>query len=463
MKKIFITVSRGFLARNILQTDIFKNLISAGPELIISSPGFDDPEFVQTFSSDTVRIVPFYVPKWTWLDRRLAGLHHNLLWSGTVRFTAKYGIYKAHKLQSLRYVFQLIVFKPLSYLKFLRRFARWLDVKLRPPDQVVLDQLKKEQPDLVFLTNPMEDADNMYIKAAKRLNIPTVGLVKSWDNMSKTSFRTLTDQILVWGDYMKDEAVDYQQYPAERIWETGVPQFDIYFTRQNLRTREETLRSFGLDPTRKTIIFGSEGKVTPHDPEIVAGLAKMIEEQSLIERCQVLVRPHFGYKNDAEKFDAVASLPHVTVDRKNKPRPVFYDQWDYSREHFYRLAETLQAGDVMVTTASTLAIDAAMLDMPAIAIAFDGQNKYPHQQSVARWYETEYYQHVLHTGAVLLVKNFAELRLALNAVWQNPGLRQQERQALVRRFAGRYDGHSGERIANFLVSMAQNGQPPAKF
>ncbi len=458
MKKIFITLSRGFLARNILQTDIFADLLDRGDELVIATPGVDDPDFIKTFSRPGVKIIGFHVPRWTWLDRRLAGFHHNLLWSGTVRFTAKYGIYKSGKFQSLRYVLQLLLFKPLSYIPQLRLIVRWLDSFLRPAPEEVLEQLRAEKPDLVFLTNPMEDADSFYIKAAKQLGMTTVGLVKSWDNMSKTSFRILTDYVLVWGEYMKEEAVKYQLYPKGRIFEVGVPQFDIYLTREGLKPKEEFLRTMGLESQRKTIIFGSEGKVTPYDPEIVAGIADMIERNELVEPCQVLVRPHFGYKNDADKFDPVAARRHLAIDRSNTPRPVFYDQWDYSREHFLRLAEILQAGDVMVTTASTLAIDAVMFGMPVIAIAFDGEHHFPHEESVARWYETEYYSHVLKTGAVVIVRNFAELRAALNAILEKPDERKTQRAELVRRFAGRFDGKAGERIAAYLSELAETGK-----
>jgi len=458
MKKIFMTLSRGFLARNILQTDIFEELLKKGNELVIATPGVDDVDFIKTFSRPNVKIIKFHVPRWTWLDRRLAGFHHNLLWSGTVRFTAKYGIYKSGRFQSLRYVIQLLVFKPLSYITQLRRIVRWFDGKLRPAPEDVLEQLRTEKPDLVFLTNPMEDADSFYIKAAKQLGITTVGLVKSWDNMSKTSFRILTDYVLVWGEYMKEEAVKYQLYPKDRIFETGVPQFDIYFSRNGLRPRDELLSTLGLESRRKTIIFGSEGKVTPHDPEIVSGIADMMERGELVEPCQVLVRPHFGYKNDADKFDPVAGKAHLAIDRFNVPRPVFYDQWDYSREHYLRLAEILQAGDIMVTTASTLAIDAVMFDMPVIAVAFDGNHKFPHEESVARWYETEYYSHVLKTGAVVIVRNFAELRATLNAVLEKPDARKEQRAELVRRFAGRFDGEASSRIAAYLSELAETGK-----
>lgn len=460
MKTIFMTISRGFLARNILQTTIFSLLRKNGHRIIIATPAWEDEEFVKEFGGENVEFIPMETPKWTKLDKLFMGLNHNLIWNRTIRFTATYGIYNPDEVKPWRLWLQLWFWRPLAYLSFLRLLSRWLDQRLCPPSDFVRMQIKKYKPDVVFLTNPMEHWDSFYIKAAKNERIPTVGLVKSWDNMSKTSFRMLTDYTLVWGPYMKEEAIKYQLHSKDRVFEVGVPQFDIYVDRMEGRSRKEMLEAAHLDPARKTILFGSEGKVTPNDPEIVAGILDMIDRQELVSSAQVWVRPHFGYKNDDRKFDPVAERAHAYIDRENTPRPAFYDQWDYSRPQYLRLADTLHACDVMVTTASTLAIDAAACGKPSIVIAFDGKERLPHRRSVARWYETEYYGNVLATGAVTIVRNFAELRAALNAALENPQIRAAERKNLIHRFAGVLDGHASERVADFLLSIAETGKPP---
>ena len=460
MKTIFITLSRGFLARNILQTKIYSLLKKSGCRLVIATPAWRDPDFLREFGAPNVEFIPMETPEWTKLDKIFMGLNHNLIWNRTIRFTAMYGIYDPDKVKPWRLWVQLWFWRPLACLPFLRKLSRWFDNRLCPPSSFVSEQIKKYNPDLVFLTNPMEHWDSFYIKAAKNERIPTVGLVKSWDNMSKTSFRILTDYMLAWGPYMKEEAINYQLCSKDRVFEVGVPQFDIYVDRMEGRSRKEMLGAAHLDPARKTILFGSEGKVTPNDPEIVEGILDMINRQELVLSAQVWVRPHFGYKNDDRKFDSVAGRVHAYIDRENTPRLAFYDQWDYSRPQYLRLADTLHACDVMVTTASTLAIDAAACGKPSIVIAFDGKERLPHRQSVARWYETEYYSNVLATGAVTIVRNFAELRAALNAALENPQIRAAERENLVHRFSGFLDGHASERVADFLLSIAETGKPP---
>ena len=460
MKTIFITLSRGFLARNILQTKIYSLLKKSGCRLVIATPAWRDPDFLREFGAPNVEFIPMETPEWTKLDKIFMGLNHNLIWNRTIRFTAMYGIYDPDKVKPWRLWVQLWFWRPLACLPFLRKLSRWFDNRLCPPSSFVSEQIKRYNPELVFLTNPMEHWDSFYIKAAKAQGVPTVGLVKSWDNMSKTSFRILTDYVLVWGPYMKEEAIKYQMHSEKEIFEIGVPQFDIYLDRSEGGSSKDLLEDARLDPGRKTILFGSEGKITPKDPDIVEGILQMIDRQELVFPSQVWVRPHFGYKDDDKKFDRIAQHPHAYVDRENTPRPAFYDQWDYSRKQYLRLADTLFACDVMVTTASTLPIDAAACGKPSIVIAFDGKERLPHRRSVARWYETEYYSNVLATGAVVLVRNFSELRAALNAVLENPLTRKQERDALVRRFAGALDGHASERIAQFLLAVVNTGKPP---
>lgn len=450
MKTIFVTISRGFIARNILQTDIYKNLLLQGHRIILASPAWEDVDFFHEFGNKNVEFVPLHIAPWTKRDIFFTGLHKNIIWNKTIRFTAKYGVYDAGDTSFFRYMIHLFVFRPISFFPYIRPLVRLFDKILQPAPANVLKQLSEIKPDLVFLTNPMEITDSQYIKAAKTLGIQTVGLVKSWDNMSKTSFRILPDDCLVWGPYMKEEAVRYQDFSTDRIFEVGVPQFDIYVHRDELASKEKVLQSFGLDEKRKTIVFGSEGKVTPTDPEIVQDILDMIDNQDLSEATQVLVRPHFGYKHDEKKFDSLVERAHFSIDVANTPRPAFYDQWDFSRNHYLRLAETLLIADVLITTASTLAIDAAVFGIPVILIAFDGKKKLSKKMSVARWYETEYYSRVLSTGFGILVKNRSELRTALISVLKNQNRREKERRMLVSSFAGACDGHAGERVSSFL-------------
>lgn len=462
MTTVLLTISRGFLARNILLTDILPTL-AADARVVIATQAHADPDFRAIFGRPNVEFVP--LPSFTWRmrDRVFIGLHRNLIWNRTIRFTSKYGIYGPSRFQALRYMVQLLVFRPLAVLSPLRRFVRWCDRRFALPPEAVLAQLRDCRPDVVFSTNPMEDGDAAYLKAAERLGIPSVGLVKSWDNMSKTHFRIMPDVCLVWGPYMREEAQRYQDCPADRIFEVGVPQFDAYVRPRDSGDRRAFLQEMGLDPDRRTILFGSEGKVTPGDPHIVAALAGMIGRQELCVPVQVLVRPHFGYRGDVGKFDAVAGLPHVSVDRRNVPRSCFYDQWDFSPEHFQRLVRTLGAADVMVTTASTLAIDAAAWDIPTVSIAYDPQGELPRSRSVARWYETEYYSHVLATGAVLVVRNPMELRAALVAALAAPRRRRAQREELVRRFAGRLDGRAGKRVGRIVLAVARKERNIAPY
>ncbi len=462
MKTIFLTISRGFLARNILQTGIVRQLLDAGHRVVMATPAWQDPEFLAEFAHPRLSFVPLFIPPWKTVDKFFGGLHHNLVWNRSIKFSVTYGVYDPNEVPWWRAPLQQVFWRPLAAVAPFKPFARWLDARVCPPPAEQVRQLEEIRPDVVFLTNPMEYPETYYTKAARSLGIPSVGLVKSWDNMSKTSFRALTDFALVWGPYMTREAHAYQGFAPDCVFECGVPQFDQYVRKEGLRSRTEMLSSFGLDPSRKTILFGSEGKVTPTDPDIVEGMRKMLERGELAARAQVLVRPHFGYKKDDEKFAVSEGKPHVAVDHANTPRLAFYDQWDYSRGHYVRLAETLYASDLVVTTASTLAIDAIACGRPCIAIAFDGFAKKPHRESVARWYETEYTASVVETGALCVVRNWDELRAALNAHLSDPGLRGPERAHLLSHFAGRLDGHASERVAAFVGAVAETGKAPAR-
>ena len=65
--------------------------------------------------------------------------------------------------------------------------------------------------------------------AAKKQNILVIGMVKSWDNLVKDiPIRLRPDILFVWNEVMKNQAINYQYIPKNKIKIVGIPQFDIY-------------------------------------------------------------------------------------------------------------------------------------------------------------------------------------------------------------------------------------------
>ena len=71
------------------------------------------------------------------------------------------------------------------------------------------------------------------------LGIPTLGIVRSWDNVYK-GIRRRPQQLAVWNTVNRDELLDLEGYRPDQVHIIGSPQFDPYFDAdQNLEPRPD--------------------------------------------------------------------------------------------------------------------------------------------------------------------------------------------------------------------------------
>ncbi|TAL19579.1 hypothetical protein EPN90_03015 [Patescibacteria group bacterium] len=451
-RTIFITISRGGTARNILQTDAFRLLRESGARLVILSPAWQDERFRRTFGYPGVEFAPLYEPPWSFWDYLFVGLHKALVYNASTEMRDRYGIYSPDEANVLRYWAKRLVFRPLRNIGALKEWARALDAAVIR-DRHYGELFSRYRPAAVFSTSVIEDMDVAVQKQARARGVPIIAMPKSWDNLSKISCRVKPDRLLVWGPYSEEEAARFQNIPSAEVEICGIPQFDLYSRPEIFVSREEFCRAFALDPQKKIILYASEGKVAKHDPEMVLMLARAAAARTLGAPAQILIRPHFIYPGDKEKFASVASLPGVFIDNFYQPSACFRDRWDYSVEQMKHLANLLHHADVLVTSNSTLTLDASAMDKPTVNVAFDGREKKPFTASIAKWYTTEYYRQVVATGAPWLVGSEEELLAAVRALLADPSIRRAERRRLADYFCGPRDGRAGERVGQAVIEF----------
>lgn len=450
---IFITLSRGSIARNILHTDVFKVLHGQNVRLVFLTTAYNNHEFVSAFTAKDVFFEPLPRAKWGILDKFLIGLAKGLIYNRSTELVDRYGIYSIKEANLLRYFFKKIFFYPLSKIKFLRALLRFIDQKLTL-DRSLIPLFKKYEPNLVYATNPSESDDATVLKVAKYLGIPTVEMPKSWDNLSKLAFRSKADFLLAWSEYVKNEAIKFQDYKSEEISVVGIPHFDIYTRQEPLVSQNDFFKFIGADPQKRLLIFGSEGKVSANDADIVENIIKFMQNGELAASCQLFIRPYLAFADDEKKFIRFKNLPDVIVDRWFHPQEGFYDNWDYSREQFEFMANLLRHAAMMITSMSTLTLDASANDLPVINIAYDGYEKKPYGESMTRYYDSEHYRAVVATGAPLIVRDENELKEGINAYLLDRNLKSEGRKRLREEFCEPLDGGAGRRVGAELLKLA---------
>ena len=113
-KTIFITISRGSIAKNILRPSVFARLKSAGTKIVILSSANEAADFKSDFGGENVFFEPLYEHKWSALDYFFVGLHKALVYNETTVLRDKYGILNKSETSVWRRISKKIIFMPLK-------------------------------------------------------------------------------------------------------------------------------------------------------------------------------------------------------------------------------------------------------------------------------------------------------------------------------------------------------------
>jgi hypothetical protein len=180
-------------------------------------------------------------------------------------------------------------------LEALKRFER-----LMPVSDAMIRYLETHSPDVVVLASLTYSRSQQLdlLKAARARKIPVAAAIMSWDHLSsKALLHIAPDQIIVWNDVQKREAVEMHGLPAERVVLTGAQCYDDWFTRTPERSREQFCRAMGLDHTRPFVLWVHSAlspTPTPPEPVLVRSWIERLRTSAdpRLRTLGVLVRPH---------------------------------------------------------------------------------------------------------------------------------------------------------------------------
>lgn len=457
MKTIFIIFSRGIVARNILRTDVFK-ILKEQPDLrmVLFVPRNIPDYFREECQHPRVILEESDDIAYGIFRRKLfEPLLQNTVYTATSRFMNRYaGRVRKKRHRYPTYLFLHAVYSVISRLPALRTAFRFLEYKLFP-DHVFDRYFDVYRPALVVATTVMSKRDIALMKSARRRGTPTVGITRGWDNLDRLFMPFAPDKLIVQNNLMKERAAALHRVPRDRIIVAGLPQFDLYKDESIYRAREEFLPSLGLDPRRKTILYGSEGQWAPHDEAIVRIICRKILNNEFAFPAQLIIRPHFSDVYE-HRFDEFKNKPHVFLEHDYRLSHFFTDLWDPPRAEMERLANEFKHSDLLITYISTLVLEAALFDKPIINIDFYAPDEPDRGPYFGRWYGASHYQEILETGAVKLAKSPEELTIMINNALTDPAAGRGERRRLTEVMCGDLTGNAGRRIAEVILAELKN-------
>ncbi len=135
-----------------------------------------------------------------------------------------------------------------------RVLMRWLYGRLRYVPSPLFERLRVERP-AIALANIQMHAVVPYIVGGRRLGLPLVGHIASWDHtVGKGIVSPHLHRYIVQNEVMRDDLVRYHEIEPRRVVVSGWPQTDVFHRKRPRAEYESVLRGLGLDPGRPVVL-----------------------------------------------------------------------------------------------------------------------------------------------------------------------------------------------------------------
>lgn len=450
MKTVLITVAEPGVTAALLRGSFWQAL-RAGPPLRIVVVTQPDrvAAYASEFGGESVAVEGLHVRPGT-AARAVSFVAENTLRTGTVTFN--------HWRQYAYAGGRLSLFVKRALWRFggssrrLQALVRFFSLHV-PPDAAVRRLFERYRPDVVFSTIMINQGiDVPVLREARRRKISSIGMLRGWDNLTSHGFlEALPERLLLQNRYLENKAVALQHIPVGRIAVVGFPLNDWYHRRDLIVPRETFLRSLGIDPKKRLILYGAMGEyLFRHEEDIPAALSLAIEQGRLPRDCVILFRAHPRY---ASSEDNIRRLPHVVWDRSATYLGSRERSWEMGEAEIAKLMNSIAYSEMVVTAGSTMALDAIAFGKPAISVAFE-TTPCPYWFSARRF--RDHYTHfedLMATGGVRSANSPEELVAAIQTYLNNPAADAAGRERARELFLAPDDGQCGERIAAEIKSL----------
>ena len=318
--------------------------------------------------------------------------------------------------------------------------------RIMPPVNEICDDIRSYKPDVLF-ASPLDlrfsSAEVEYLKAAARMEIPSVGSILTWDNMTtKGLMHIFPDRLLAWNEVQKEEAVVFQFFPRERIRITGATLFDdwiIHLTPST--TRAEFCSMHGLQREDPIVLYlGSSANMATNESWVVSELREALDRSgdSKLARTQIIIRPHPGNNHIYDKIAGtnIAIIPKIGRLRVTEEElKLFYDT-------VYHSVAAIEGAN------TTAIIESIIAGKPAIAFITEEYKK--------TQMETKHFNQLVNEEALYLAHSPDEFIRILGDMINDHDEKKEKRNAFVKKYIRPLgmDRLAAEHIADEIEDVA---------
>jgi hypothetical protein len=326
-----------------------------------------------------------------------------------------------------------------------RGMQRWFFSSRRHVPRSLLDAMRRDCAALV-VANVQPLSVVPFLAAARRLDLPVVAYIASWDHtVGKGVISPHCARYVVQNRVMEDDLVRYHDIDPGRIAVTGWPQTDVFDRPRPRSDYEALVRSYGLDPSRPLVlVMGNTPTNAPYEGRFVERLLAWWEDGPR-ERFQLLFRPHPRDQEWGERFHTAVGRPGVHVQE-----PSYTD--------LEALAVLLQHSDAVVANAGTILLDALVNDRPAVCVLYD-EGAPAGESWAAKNVVGKHYEELAASGAFYRAESFDEVVTCLERALAEPDELAEARRAVVREVVGDVDGQAAARAVDAVVEGLARTRP----
>jgi hypothetical protein len=237
--------------------------------------------------------------------------------------------------------------------------------RISPASPGIVAELRRDGRECVVVSpiNLRFDEEVEYVKAARKLRVPAVVPVLSWDNLTtKGLFHVQPDLVLAWHHGHREEAQAIHGVPADRVVITGSPFFDKWFgISRPISPRETSCSRIGIDPDKPYLLYlGSSANIARDESWLVIALLDAIRraEDPALKDLQIVFKPHPANLRPLPSLDEA----RIAIYQRERGRP---DTADAIAE----FRDILHHAVAVIGINTTGMLDAVLCDRPCIALA----------------------------------------------------------------------------------------------
>ncbi|MBK8782845.1 MAG: hypothetical protein IPO22_13795 [Anaerolineales bacterium] len=326
---------------------------------------------------------------------------------------------------------------------FVRWLLRWIE-SLIPSEHKIEDWLKENAIEMVVVSPYImtSDLEIEYVKSARKLGIPTIASVLSWDNLvSKGTYLVKPEWLFVWNQNLVEEAVRLHEFSRESIFTVGAPVYDPWFEITPALNRGQFCGQSGLNPAVPFILFlGSSPTITELDVELIKALMTHLEKIDADKRPSILIRPHPYNPFDMTVFEN----DWVKVFPKQGGRP----DMDDTRQTYF---ESLYYSAVVIGVNTTGFLDAAIVDKPCVTL-MDEQ---------MREGQGAHFNYLIDADYIEIARERTDIFEIIDRVLGGVDIKMENRRRFVRQFMrpNGVDISASQIMANAILAVGHGRKP----